>query len=65
MKGNLLKKLNENTPECIKKILSKAIRLKVINNNVFKNQFNEIKTFEQKKAIMKKMKFTLEKLKKH
>ncbi|MDK0686284.1 hypothetical protein P5F08_09470 [Clostridium perfringens] len=48
MKGNLLKKLNENTPECIKKILSKAIRLKVINNNVFKNQFNEIKIFEQK-----------------
>lgn len=46
MKGKLLKKLNESTPDSVKKVFSKTIRNKVINNNSFKNTLQEIKEFE-------------------
>lgn len=46
MKGKLLKKLNEKTPEFFKKMLSKQIRKKVIENKVFKDTFKELSYFE-------------------
>lgn len=65
MKGKLLKKLNESTPDIVKKILSKKIRNKVINNNSFKNTIQEIKEFdslnyeEQKNKHIDKLRETL------
>lgn len=47
MKGKILKKVNENTPEFIKKILSNTIRKRVIENNTFLEQIREIKAFDK------------------
>lgn len=46
MKGKLLKNLNQNMPDFLKKLLSKPIRAKVINNSIFKETINELKKFE-------------------
>ena len=46
MRGKLLKSLNESTPDSIKKVFSKIIRGKVINNKTFKTTLNEIKEFD-------------------
>lgn len=62
MKGKLLKKLNQNMPDLIKKIFIKQIRAKVINNSVFKETKNELKNFEDL-SEEEKNKFHLEKLK--
>lgn len=48
MKGKLLKKLNDISPEWIKLLGNKIIRAKVIKNTTFKNTINEIKNFEFK-----------------
>lgn len=48
MKGKLLKKLNDISPEWIKLLGNKIIRAKVIKNTTFKNTINEIKNFEVK-----------------
>lgn len=54
MKGKLLKKLNESTPDSLKKIFSKQIRNKVINNEEFKNTLQEIRKFESLDYISQK-----------
>lgn len=65
MNGKILKKLNESTPDSIKKILSKQIRSKVINNKVFKDTLKELECFEsmtdeeKKKVHLKKLKNVL------
>lgn len=65
MNGKILKKLNESTPDSIKKILSKQIRSKVINNKVFKDTLRELECFEsmtdeeKKKVHLKKLKNVL------
>lgn len=46
MKGNLLKKINERTPDFIKKIFAHQIRNKVIKNKVFLDTICEIQSFE-------------------
>lgn len=46
MKGNLLKKLNEKTPDFVKKALSKPIRAKVIKNKVFLDEYKELQQYE-------------------
>lgn len=62
MKGKILKKLNENTPDVIKMIMSKQIRAKVINNDVFKKEFEEIQYFE-KLNLKEKERIHLERVK--
>ena len=62
MKGKILKKLNEKTPDFLKKILSKSIRKKVIENSVFIKTLEEITDFEQLDESSKE-KIHLEKLK--
>lgn len=47
MKGKLLKKLNQNMPDSIKKLLNKQIRGKVINNSIFKETINELEKFDK------------------
>mgnify|MGYP004517133795 CR=1 FL=1 len=61
MKGKLLKKLNESTPDSVKKIFSKHIRNKVINNKSFKNTLEELREFDTLDDVSKKNKH-LEKL---
>lgn len=62
MKGKLLKKLNETMPDSIKKIFSKPIRAKVINNVIFKQTINELENFNNL-SEEEKNKYHLEKLK--
>jgi phenylacetate-CoA ligase len=62
MKGKILKKLNEKTPDFIKKYLSIIIRYKVISNKVFKTQIEEINNFD-KKNIEEKTEIHIKKLK--
>lgn len=65
MKGKLLKKINQTMPDSIKKFFRKQIRAKVINNSIFKETKNEIKSFndlseeEKNKYHLKKLKETL------
>ena len=65
MKGSLLKKLNEVTPDFIKRSMSKQIRNKVIKNKLFLNQYEELINFEklskkeQDKIHMEKLKSVL------
>lgn len=46
MKGKLLKSLNESTPDLIKRMFSKAIRNRVINNKSFKDTLEELEEFD-------------------
>lgn len=62
MNGKILKKLNEYTPDIIKKLLSKQIRLKVINNKVFNNTLSQLKKIEDM-TEEEKIKVHLDKLK--
>lgn len=62
MDGKILKKLNECTPDIIKKLLSKQIRHKVINNKVFNDTLTELKSFESM-TEEEKSKVHLDKLK--
>lgn len=65
MNVNVIKKLNEHTPDCIKKIFAPIIRRKLTNNRVFLSQYEEIKNFEvlseeeKKKIKFQKLKETL------
>ena len=62
MQGNILKKINENMPNFIKKIARDVIRNKLIGNQVFINTYNEIEEFnnfskdEQERIQFKKLK---------
>lgn len=47
MKGNLLKRLNEITPDFVKQIMGKKIRNKVIENKFFKSQYEELINFDK------------------
>lgn len=62
MKGNFFKYLNEATPDSIKKVFSRIIRAKVINNKTFKKTLKELQDFELLEDSLKKDKH-LEKLK--
>ena len=62
MNANIIKKLNEHTPDFAKKIFAPMIRGKLVNNKVFLDQYNEIKTFKQLSEKEKRKK-SLEKLK--
>lgn len=62
LNANIIKKLNEHTPDFAKKIFAPMIRSKLVNNKVFLDQYNEIKTFEQLSEKEKRKK-SLEKLK--
>ena len=62
MNGKLLKRLNESTPDIIKKLLSKQIRAKVINNKVFNNTMIELENFKSL-TVDEKSNVHLEKLK--
>lgn len=65
MKGNLLKKLNEKTPDFVKQALSKPIRAKVIKNKVFLETYKELERYksyseeERKKVHLEKVKNVL------
>lgn len=62
MKGNILKKLNENMPSFVKVMAKDIIRKKLIANKVFIDTYQEIKEFnklsedEQEKVQFKKLK---------
>ncbi|WP_343003418.1 hypothetical protein [Clostridium sp. 2218st1_F5_2218SCRN_220325] len=64
MGANILKRLNENTPDSIKYIFNRVIRNKLINNKLFTKQYLELDTYKEL-SVNERRNIQLKKLKDH